>query len=127
MTGAQLRMVYMLRNECKLDDDTLHDVVRGITGKDSLKALTSAEGGRVIDRLQSYCNDIPNRATQKQRWLIKRIEMEMGWADEPQRLRGMIQRVTGVNDLKFLTVQQARKVIEALKAMQGGNRTERKP
>lgn len=129
MSGAQMRMIYALARNAHIDNDTLHDIALGITGKESLNALDPAEGARVIDRLRAYIGehgDIPNRATQKQQWLIRRIEAELGWSGEAARLRGLIQRVAGVSDIHFLTVSQARKVIEALKSMQEGGRGERR-
>lgn len=128
MSNGQMRMIYALARQAGMDNDTLHDMAMGITGKESLSAMSAAEGARVIDRLKAYLGangDIPNRATQKQQWLICRIEAEIGWKNAPNRLRGLIQRVAGVSDARFLTVDQARKVIEALKAMQSGGRTER--
>lgn len=126
MTGAQMRMVYMLCGQSGINNDELHDIVWGLMQKESLTALTSAEGIRLIDRLRKYCGDIPNRATQKQKWMIARLETELGWAGEPARLRGMVQRVAGVDDVKFCTIAQAGKIIEALKAMQRGGRGARK-
>lgn len=129
MSNGQMRMIYALARQAGMDNDTLHDVAYGITGKESLCALTGTEGARVIERLKAYMGtsgDIPDRATQKQQWLIRRIEAEMGWRDDPSRLRGLVEKVTGVSDMRFLTVKQARKVIEALKAMQHGGRGERR-
>lgn len=129
MSTAQLRKIYAMARNMGMDNDTLHDVARGISGKDSLKALTVSQAARLIDRLKAYAGesgDIPNRTTRNQRWLIQRIAEEMGWGAEPARLRGMVQRVAGVSDVKFLTAQQAWKVIEALKAMQEGGRGERR-
>lgn len=128
MSNGQMRMIYALARQAGMDNDTLHDMAMGITGKESLSAMSAAEGAQVIDRLKAYLGangDIPNRATQKQQWLIRRIEAEIGWKNAPNRLRGLIHRVAGVSDARFLTVDQARKVIEALKAMQSGGRTER--
>lgn len=129
MSGGQMRMIYALARRAGMDNDTLHDMAMGITGKESLSAMSAAEGAQIIDRLQAYLGangDIPNRATQKQLWLIHRIEAELGWANEPARLRGLIEKVAGVSDVRWLTVPKARKVIEALKAMQEGGRGERR-
>lgn len=129
MSTGQMRMIYALARKAGMDNDALHDLALGITGKESLSAMNAAEGARVIERLKAYLGasgDIPNRATQKQQWLIRRIEAELGWREDPSRLRGMVEKVTGVSDVRFLTVMQARKVIEALKAMQNGGRGERR-
>ncbi len=50
----------------------------------------------------------------------------MGWAGEPSRLRGFLEAKAGVSDVKFLSIDGARRMIEALKAIQKGGRAERK-
>ena len=50
----------------------------------------------------------------------------MGWAEEPERLRGWLLKRYQVEDVRFLTPSQAGMCIDALKAMQAGGRAERK-
>ncbi len=54
-------------------------------------------------------------ATAGQRAKIRQLEMELGWSDNPERLRGFIRKRLGMASIG--TKAQAIKVIEALKAM----------
>ncbi len=51
---------------------------------------------------------------------------ELGWNDQPERLRGYIRRMCKADDVRFLTPQQASVVIDGLTAMRDGDRAERK-
>ena len=54
------------------------------------------------------------------------LAREMGWAGKPSRLRGFLEAKAGVSDVKFLSKDHARRIIEALKAIQKGGRAERR-
>jgi hypothetical protein len=56
--------------------------------------------------------------------MIRAIATNMGWDDD--RLRKFCEARFHVSHLNFLTVEDARKITEALKAMQRGGRGERK-
>jgi hypothetical protein len=66
------------------------------------------------------------RATAAQRGKILSLVRVMGWADDPQRLRGFLKARFGVSDLSFLPYEKVGPVIEALKAIQAGGRAERR-
>lgn len=130
ISTAQMRMMYGLARKAGIDNDTLHAMVEGQTGKNSVKALTSYEGKTLIDRLQHLCGEPPkdaaDRATAAQQGKIYALARELGWGDDPKRLRAFLQARFRASDPRWLTAAQAGPVIEALKSMRDGGRGERK-
>lgn len=133
---AQLRMIYGLAKKAGLDDGDLHGLVHGLTGCESLADMTGYGAGRVIDRLKALLGQEPGqkmrgdagpaRATGGQQRKILAQVRAMGWADEPERLRGWLRKMYNVDDVRFLTPGQAGKCIDVLKSMHDGGRAERK-
>lgn len=133
---AQLRAIYGMAHKTGLDDGDLHALVHGLTGCESLAELTGYNAGRVIDRLKELLGQEtgqkmrgsagPARATGGQQRKILAQVRAMGWAEEPERLRGWLRKRYQVENVRFLTPQQAGMCIDALKSMQAGGRMERK-
>ena len=129
ISTAQMKMLYGLAKKCGLDNETLHDRVRAMTGQESIKALTSYQASKVIDRLKRMCGQEPaqppDRATQAQRVKIQELVTLLGWADEPARLRGLLRKLYRASDVAFLNAKKTEALIETLKAMVKGGRGER--
>lgn len=133
-SGAQLRAIFALGRKLDMDMEDLHGIAYRIGGVESLKSLTSREAGRMIDELRQRAGEpsrVPgsgsaSRATGPQQRMILALVREMGWADQPERLRGYLRRMCGADDVRFLTPQQASRVIDGLKAMRDGGRAERR-
>lgn len=129
LTNKQIQKIYAMAREIGLSDDGLHDVVYGLTGCESIRRLSRQQAMRVIDRLNALTGvrkDVPNRASEAQQLYILRLAKEMGWAGDAARLRGFLEKKAGVSDVKFLKIDDARRIIEALKAIQKGGRAERR-
>lgn len=129
ITAAQIRMIHALARETGLDADTLYTIAHSVSGKESLRALTRSQAARLIDRLQvlaGKAKDIPDRASQAQQNYIHALAREMGWAEDPKRLRRFLETRAGVSDVRFLSIRAAGQVIEALKAIRDGGRAERR-
>lgn len=129
LTGKQIQKIYAMARVSGLDDDALHDVVYGLTGCESIRRLSKQQAIRVIDRLNALAGgrkDTPNRASEAQQLYILRLAREMGWTRDAVRLRSFLERKAGVSDVKFLKIDDARRIIEALKAIQKGGRAERR-
>lgn len=131
ITNPQIRMIYALCKTCGLDDETLHMKAHALTGKDSLKALTSQEAARLIDTLKRECGQvkeptiIEDRATEAQRRMIYALVRALGWIDNPKRLRGFLESKFHVSDVAFIPREKVSGVIEALKAMKARGYGER--
>ena len=131
ISPAQLRAIYGMARKAGMDNDDLHATVKKLTGAESLKALTGYRAALVIDYLkdilgQPVSTSSPARATPGQQYKIVELAREMGWMDDPRRLRGFVEKQYHVSDIRFLTPAQAGLCIEALKAIQAGGRGERR-
>lgn len=133
ITRDQLRMLYALAKTQGMDSDTLHARAEAVTGSEHLSQLTKLQAARVIDSLmgkkpaQSYPARAATRITQGQVDVIFGLARKMGWLDEGyDRIKGFVRSRYGVEVIDWMTPEQGRQCIEALKAMAAGGRAERK-
>ena len=134
-SAAQIKAIWALGKRLDMDEDDLHAIAYRISGLESISALTGREAGRMIDELKvragerqgvATCSTGDARVTDAQRRMITVLTRELGWIDKPERLRGFLRKYAGVDDVRFLTVQQGVRVIDGLKAMRDGGRGERR-
>lgn len=132
-SAGQVKAIWALGRKLGMDADDLHAIAYRISGLESISALTGREAGRMIDELKMRAGEKPNtpgsgagRLTDAQRRMIVVLTRDLGWMDQPERLRGWLYKFVGVDDVRFLTVRQAIRVIDSLKAMRDGGRGERK-
>ena len=133
VTSAQLKAIFALSRKLGMDMEDLHGMAYRISGTDSLRTLSGREAGRMIEELKTRCGQPvirtgggAGRATEAQQRKIFRLTCELGWNDQPERLRGYIRRMCKADDVRFLTPQQASIIIDGLTAMRDGDRAERK-
>lgn len=121
ISTAQTRMMFGLARKCGLDNEGLHSLVENISKVESIKQLTMYQAKGIIDYLMLLSGqqkpEIPDRATEGQRALIRNLARGLGWGDGPKRMRDFLEARFGVADIAFLTQEKASGVIEALKAM----------
>lgn len=118
-----LRMIWGIAKspELQLTDVELHDLVFGLTGKESMRKLTVREMGKVVGKLQAMKDSAKkssrrgNTATARQRKKIYRLQEELGWNE--RRTNGMAERLFKVKRIEWLDEGQCSKLIEAMKAM----------
>jgi len=129
ISEKQLKMIWGLANRVGLDDDKLHESVKGLTGKDSLKQLTNEDVSCVISRLtnagasikqkrkarQDFPINVVEIITPKQRGLIKYFEEKLGWQDNPARLAGLSRRI--IKKEMAVTKTEGIKIIVAMRQM----------
>lgn len=104
-------------------EDNLHNMIMSMYGKESIKDLTKSEASGLLKRLNEQT--IPGRITEQQKkkcWaLIYRLcELDPREAAANARLAGAVQKILGIpslpkNPLKWVTFEQAEKLIEYLK------------
>jgi|GEM_PF-139813 len=139
ISGAQRGAIFGLAKAAGLDKDALHDVVRRVTGRESIAALTMGEAIRVIDSLKREAGqepghrdaDRPGMMTEAQRSKVYALCRTLGWVTEAgdidmARLNGFLQARFGVARLQWVEASKAGLIINALKAMAAGGRGERK-
>lgn len=145
IAAQQIRKIYAIGNALGIvergnADDSLHDLVSAITGKDSVKALTYAEAQAVIRDLEKRQGDAPpprrkpkahterpggaTAAQQRKAWALmyelQKRDTAPSTASLGERLCGIIKkelRVDAVPSQPFawLTFQNCNKLIEVLK------------
>ena len=115
--------------ELHMTDEDLHAVVYRETGKESIKALTQGQINEVARVLQNMKDGVSRSTrtkrtdeggdarTVQQRRKIYALTEQLGWNNNPQRIQGFVNRITGVDRLEWLNVAQCEKVIEGLKAI----------
>ena len=107
MTERQNKLIWVLAGQIGLDDEGLHELVKGATGKESLRGLSQVETAGVIEALQRagarmkktrqakarLPENVTEMATPEQRRMISLLEREKGWDANPERLRGYSRRI----------------------------------
>lgn len=116
--------------ECRargIDDELRHEIVKNVTGKTSIKELTSFEASLVIERICGKKGNQQQRRirtdaggdprTVNMRRKIYKLEQDLGWQDNPNRLKGHMKKMRIYSEVNFLTPHQCFQLIESLKAV----------
>lgn len=110
-----------------MTDEELHLLVGGMTGKDSLKELTSRELLELTTKLQDMKDSASgkksarnftrngNRATERQRRKMYMLMKELGWNDK--RVRGFARKMVGTETIEWLNHEQCAILIEGMKKL----------
>ena len=110
-----------------MTDEELHLLVGGMTGKDSLKELTSRELMDLTTKLQEMRDSASgkkdkrnftrrgNRATERQRRTMYMLMKELGWTDK--RVRGFARKMVGTETIEWLNHEQCAILIEGMKKL----------
>lgn len=121
-TTPQIRKIYALAKELNLDNELLHDFMKNTIKEKSISKLTNIQAITLIDELEYKKTGIrkkkiyrSNRATEAQEGKILALEKELGWNENPKRLKGFIKKYIRVEDINWLTFEAASNLIEALK------------
>lgn len=132
--NLQLAQIHLAKRDLRLADEDYREVLHRITGKRSAGAMTAAERRAVLAEFHRLgWKAAPPRA-RSQDWIdveglqsAAHLKKALALAFELQRrgairsgsmkkwLRSFIKRVTGVDDLRWLTPTACNQVIEALK------------
>ncbi len=125
MTGGQRRMIFKLKNEKGLDDDTLHSLVYNVTKKNSLKHLTTTDAIKVIENLKGGVN----KATYQQQKFIMTLYSDLDFNFE--QFKTFMKNKFDINIyednfFKDVTKQDASKVIEGMKNLKDRRRKAKK-
>ena len=118
-----VRLIHTARRQLGLDDEAYRAILQGSANINSSKELTSAS--QLNEIMMAFKNlgfqyqkkqevILPNRASNAQIAYIKKL-WDMGSRSKTENgLRRFIQRIAHVDDVRFLTKQQASAVILAL-------------
>ncbi len=129
ITGKQLKLLWMLARQLGMDNDSLHALVFKLAGKDSIKTLSISEAAKIIDNLietgakvkrkRKSRRDLPANVvelvTVEQKRFIKYLEKQLGWQNDPERLKGFLRKIIKREGVR--TKQEGIKIIQGLKSM----------
>lgn len=117
-------------------EDAFHQLVFGLTGKESVKALTEQEAQRVEKELarrlrtqnrseKSEQQDVPDMMTYKQKSYAWRLIYDLATispskASESERMAGAVRKILGISSapadpLRWVSFEDGKKLIEHLK------------
>lgn len=129
ITDKQVRFIWVLAKQLSIDSDGIHELIHDAYEKASLKSLTKSEAKTIIDRFiqagakvkkkrkprRSLPSNVVELVTYSQASFIKSLEKELGWHDNPERLKGFLKRTIKAETVR--TKQEGIKVIQGLKGM----------
>lgn len=122
---STMSSIYGLRKELGLDDDTARDLYQREVGKRSLRVMTEAEQGQVLDALRRARKLAPAGGTKAMTGpYAKKLQALWisGWNlglvrnRNDEALLAFVEKQTGISHVRFLRdAADARKAVEALK------------
>ncbi len=129
ITEKQIKLIWVLAKQLGVDGQALHELIHGAYGKTSLKSLDKIEAKTIIDRFilaggkvkkksaprRNLPPNVVEMVTRKQLRFIETLEKELGWQDNPERLRGFVKRTIKAETVR--TKKEGIKVIQGLKSM----------
>jgi hypothetical protein len=132
----QIKLIWVLARQLGLDPGQVHDLIFQNTAKKSIKELSDLEikqliehfirlGAQVKKRRQPSRNlpfNVVEIVSQKQIRLVDVLVDQLGWQDDPGRLKGFFRKV--IRRDRIITKQDGIKVIEGLKSILNKKRGE---
>jgi Protein of unknown function (DUF1018) len=129
ISEKQIKMLWALARQLGLNDEGFHEMIKGLTGKDSIKDLMLDDVHAVVDKFaqagvkvkkgRKPARDLPENVfeiiTPEQTNFIRYLEEKLGWQDNPKRLMGFSKKIIGKG--KPGTKEEGIKIILALKQM----------
>lgn len=118
VTKAQIVKIHATAKENGIDNVLLHDMIEQMTGKKSTRDLTKYEAMDLIDKLvgkEVKKKPVKGKASEAQIELIQSLVRELGWDDNPKRIRAFVKKYAHTEQLHWLESYQASNIIEALK------------
>jgi hypothetical protein len=136
ISAKQMQVLWVQAKQLGLSSFHLHELAYELSGKKSLKALSSKHAATLIDLLQdagarvtakkrprrNLPPDVVELPSPEQGRYIKYLEKQLGWQENPKRLKGFLKYT--IKRERILTKADAVKVIEGLKSMTRQKRKE---
>lgn len=120
MKPELMRRLWAVAREYGVDKDMLHTLCKEELNEEHISMLSDRQARYLTLRVQGKDAVKPSprgMITAEQKKYIRDLEIKLGWADNPARLAGFIKKYAKTTLLDWLTVRQASKVIEGLKAL----------
>lgn len=131
ITKEQIKNIWGLSKEVKIEKDELYCIISKISNKDSMRKLTKNQANKVIKQLigikekdkpkkirnQKRTDTLGNKRTKYQRGKIYELTEILGWNDNNNRINGFVKRMFKIDRIEWLDDEQCSKLIEILKKM----------
>jgi phage gp16-like protein len=133
ISKGQIRLIHLAKDRLGLTEEEYKEVLALIGGVRSSKELTPEGFFKLMEHFRELgftprgvdtytttrdaekAGKFIEMVTPGQRAKIRELEGELGWADNPARLKNFMAKRFGI--VRVLTKEQAIKVIEAMKAI----------
>ena len=117
------RLLFGVAREYGIDKNLLYERIENEFNQKSISKLTDNQIYTLVDKLKGK-NTQHNigrhgagRLSQAQHKLILEYADILGWTSNSKRLQGFIRKYSRVDDINWVTVKQASKIIEGLKKL----------
>ena len=126
ITDAQKKIIWSIsRKQIGIPKEELYAAIFGMFGAERMSALTYAQAELLIGEMRRRSENLgPDKLTEPQYKKIMAMTRNFAWT--PEGLRSYLQRVTGIEEVRWLTVSQARDVITGLERIQVHNEKNRR-
>lgn len=122
ITAIQKKIIWSIaRKSLGLDGSTLYACIMEMFGAERMSALSAAQADLLILELRRKEYRLGDRLTALQYRGITRRAKELGWS--LVGLRQFIKNETGIDELSWLTVEQARFVITGMEKIKKWRQT----
>lgn len=113
ITAKQKKIIWAIARDLGIDKDTLYAGIFGMWEVERMSALTARQADLLIQDLRKKQIGLgAERLTPDQYRAILSYQRYLGWTT--QHLRHYVTRQTGVSEVKWLTVWQARAVLTGM-------------
>ena len=114
ITTAQKKIIWSIaKKQLGINKELLYAAIFGMFGAERMSALTYSQAEIFISELRRRSVNLgPDKLTEPQYKKILAMAHEFKW--KPDGLRKYLRRVVKVDDVRWLTVDQARNVITGL-------------
>ena len=118
ITKAQIKKIWYEIKQLALTEEDFYKSIKEVYNKENMTDLTKQEACQIIDFFVSSSNNIGNiivegMMTYRQKGLIESYRTKLRWSNSD--LNKFIVKYAHVDNIKWLTVEGASKVIEGLK------------
>ncbi|PHS34918.1 MAG: GemA protein [Alkaliphilus sp.] len=119
---SQIKSIWGLAGceEVNLNKEELYAVVYSETKKESISKLSVKEKNKVIAaliKIKENRNKREGMASREQIWKINELSKELGWNDNPHRLKAFVKKYYQIENINWLDARSAWRLIESLKKM----------
>lgn len=116
----QIKIIWGMAKNLNMSKEDVYALLYQQTGKEHMTECTERELSRTVQAmilLKERRTNRPGMISGRQRYHIGELERQLGWKENPNRLKAFIKKYYHVDSLDWLKEQEASNLIESLKKM----------